>query len=475
MPSAGLAMLLIGPLLLLASLGSSKSSPAQDQTIVEIGDEDGSRLLLIQPAGTNDLQFTLFEGDESYSLTVVDGLTPGEMQDLRAGIDPDGRMWVELDGSLSAEGPATVPTNLNLGNVTFGGFLEGGAWQEFVEDLSVAEVIANDEPSLPDVTDPPGDVTPPDDPTPPEDPAPPEDPPPPSGDMFIVAHQDDDLLFMNPTLSEAIAGDEPVTTVYVTAGDAGEDEAYWAGREEGIKAAYSVMAGADDWVDELASIEVGGESFDVASSYLGSDPDIRLYFLRLPDGFSAGQGSEAYGNESLQQLAEGGIDTITTVDDTESYSAEQLTGVLTAIMEMHAPDQIHLQDHTTEHADIEHSDHIQTAEFASEAILDYSGEVTVTGYLGYATWGFEENLTPEEVADVRAAFMAYAAHDSHVLNADGSLQEAYETWVQREYPAYEYDHGAALMDMLALPADVSGPVDPDPAEDDPALSDPVVI
>src|ERR1044071_3475378 len=39
--------------------------------------------------------------------------------------------------------------------------------------------------------------------------------------LVIVAHQDDDLLFMQPDLSGAIHRGSPTTIVYVTAGDGG--------------------------------------------------------------------------------------------------------------------------------------------------------------------------------------------------------------------------------------------------------------
>src|SRR5262245_7566617 len=49
--------------------------------------------------------------------------------------------------------------------------------------------------------------------------------------MAFVAHEDDDLLFLSPDILHAIqAGDTCVRTVYLTAGDAGNDESYWSGR-----------------------------------------------------------------------------------------------------------------------------------------------------------------------------------------------------------------------------------------------------
>ena len=68
--------------------------------------------------------------------------------------------------------------------------------------------------------------------------------------MYIVAHQDDDLLFQSPGLLEDIAAGDCVRTVFVTAGDAGLGTSYWHAREEGSRAAYAEMAGvANAWTN----------------------------------------------------------------------------------------------------------------------------------------------------------------------------------------------------------------------------------
>ena len=51
--------------------------------------------------------------------------------------------------------------------------------------------------------------------------------------VYFSAHQDDDLIFMSPSLLNDVASGVGVWTVYLTAGDAGLGEDYWRGREEG--------------------------------------------------------------------------------------------------------------------------------------------------------------------------------------------------------------------------------------------------
>ena len=45
--------------------------------------------------------------------------------------------------------------------------------------------------------------------------------------LTIVAHEDDDLIFISPDLLHAIQAGATVRTVYVTAGDDGMSASYW--------------------------------------------------------------------------------------------------------------------------------------------------------------------------------------------------------------------------------------------------------
>src|SRR6266852_3026889 len=61
--------------------------------------------------------------------------------------------------------------------------------------------------------------------------------------LNIVAHQDDDLLFLSPHLLHDVQAGRCVRTVFVTAGDGGGGAGYWQTRENGPKAAYAEMNG----------------------------------------------------------------------------------------------------------------------------------------------------------------------------------------------------------------------------------------
>src|SRR5579871_4261019 len=66
-------------------------------------------------------------------------------------------------------------------------------------------------------------------------------------DLVVIAHQDDDLLFMQPDVIEAVRRGTGVTNVYVTAGNGtkGTDAANI--RYAGLRSAYAAAAGEDDW------------------------------------------------------------------------------------------------------------------------------------------------------------------------------------------------------------------------------------
>jgi hypothetical protein len=120
-----------------------------------------------------------------------------------------------------------------------------------------------------------------------------------SGGLQVVAHQDDDFLFMNPDVQNAIWEGLPTVTVYMTAGEAAGTAPRCAGalcpgaiaadRQHGIRAAYAQM-------DGLSSDAGGGyESYWnralwrpdgvhwVERYTLTPDPRIKLIFMNLHD------------------------------------------------------------------------------------------------------------------------------------------------------------------------------------------------
>jgi hypothetical protein len=129
----------------------------------------------------------------------------------------------------------------------------------------------------------------------------------------VVAHPDDDLFFLNPAILQTIASGGCATTAYVTSGDAGGEDSYYLGRESGVEAAYAQMAGVTNkWT--TTRVTLAGKS--VTRAVLTAQPALTLYFLRLPDGYIDGAGSERSNYKSLEQLELGSTANLQTLDRT---------------------------------------------------------------------------------------------------------------------------------------------------------------
>ena len=242
--------------------------------------------------------------------------------------------------------------------------------------------------------------------------------------MALISHADDDLYFMNPDIRGSIEDGLGHVTVISTAGDAGGSAGYWAGREAGIKAAYSVMTGSDAWVDETVTLDNGTSTFEIHSSYLEDQPEVRLYFLRLPDGNPGGSGYGSTGYESVDRLWDGAIAEISSVDGENSFTATELTWVMTELMNMHQPEMVMIQDHSSDYYESDHSDHIHTSLFAMEAQADYDSPHVVRSYVEYATSNLPTNLDAETIEENIAAIEAYAQYDGVSTTS---------AWLSRQY------------------------------------------
>jgi LmbE family N-acetylglucosaminyl deacetylase len=260
--------------------------------------------------------------------------------------------------------------------------------------------------------------------------------------MYMVAHEDDDLIFQSPNLSQEIASDRCVRTVFLTAGDDGQPRSYWSAREEGVEAAYSQMAEvADAWSESI--VEADGHS--ILLKTLTADPRISVVFMRLPDGiYPEGKGSPRYGNQSLMQLWNNGNpcsgcakeSSIRAVDGSNEYDYQELIETLASLINAFEPRQIATQNYTEEFFHGDHPDHVATAYFVREAQKLYTRPHRLRGYVGYNTEFMAPNVTGGALASKSSAFYVYGAHDSEVCDSVQACEGGeYATWLQRQYIA----------------------------------------
>jgi len=264
-----------------------------------------------------------------------------------------------------------------------------------------------------------------------------------SADMYVVAHQDDSLLFQSPALLQDIQSGDCVRTIFLTAGDNGRDQSYWSLRERGVEAAYADMAGvANSWA--TSTLTADGHPISLAT--LVGRPNVSLLFMRLPDGdWPDGLGTSLYGFQSLRQLWSYGnpsdnlgpsISTIDAVDRSTAYGYQDLIDTLAALMTSFQPQLIATQNFLNAFGDGDHADHVATAYFTQAAQSLYTTPHQLVGYESYETSAQPENVSPFLLEGKSSAFFRYGEYDYHVCSdAAGCAGTEYDGWLSREYVA----------------------------------------
>ena len=283
--------------------------------------------------------------------------------------------------------------------------------------------------------------------------------------LSFVAHEDDDLLFMNPDHLHKLRSGACLRTVYLTAGDDGLRSSYWLGREKGAEAAYDSMVGhgASLWLERYVSVNKH-EYIKMASPR--GNPNITLIFVHVADGNAPGNGFLRTHYESLEKLANGSLATMHTVDGQSSYSKSDLTNLLAQLMQFYRPDEIDTQTLINASAvSQDHSDHRTAGQFTAAAYAQYAQAVPLKYYTGYPISLLSQNVSGQDLTDKTAAFYAYVPHDTQVcLNpADCASSGPYASWLMRQYV---YTPGDALISPPAT-SSPAPPTDPAATPSDP--------
>lgn len=255
--------------------------------------------------------------------------------------------------------------------------------------------------------------------------------------MNIVAHEDDDLLFMNPDTLQDIQEGNCVRSIYVTAGDAGQDRSYWSGREQGVKAAYAHMLGPGTlWVEYTVKMP-GGTYITVAMPR--GNPQIALIFMHLPDGNIRGDGFAATNHVSLTKLYAGELPELRTVDKQSSYTKDNLVATLTQLLQAYRPDVVRTQSTEQGKNFTDHSDHIAVGKFVELAqtnnVTSQSPASHLVRYTGYPIRSQAENIAGGLLSAKESAFFAYAQHDNSVCRdaLDCARTATYGSYLRRQY------------------------------------------
>jgi LmbE family N-acetylglucosaminyl deacetylase len=265
--------------------------------------------------------------------------------------------------------------------------------------------------------------------------------------MNVVAHQDDDLLFMNPDLLHHIAAGHCVRTIYMTAGDAGQNSQYWLGRERGSQAAYASLLGIDKkelWVQR--TIKLADHEFITVVNPRGNRR-ISLVFMRLADGNINGKGFGASHHESLASLISNKLPRIQAVDSQSYYTSDQLTGALSLLMKTYQPTEVNTQA-TTDLGRVfhDHSDHTTAGQYTQRAHQAYMVQATpvpIHFFVGYPIRGKPENISGEDLRRKEDAFMAYGQFDNGVCHSIAVCERipTYWSYLHRQYTTEQWTSG----------------------------------
>jgi hypothetical protein len=255
----------------------------------------------------------------------------------------------------------------------------------------------------------------------------------------IVAHQDDDLLFLNPDISHDIESGKCIRTIYLTAGDAGLKDFYWLSRERGSQDAYSHMTIENDdlWIKRIVKFT---ETEFITIATPKNNPKISLIFMHLPDGNFDGSGFVRSDKESLTKLYAHKIGSIHSVDKQSTYSSEQLTTALVSLIKYYQPSLVRSQSTERSFKNdlyLDHSDHITTGLFAQNAYQRVYSNNTIPfyAYIGYPIHGIHENLSLTDSRDKTDTLLSYAKQDNGVCQSLIACAKSptYGSYLKRQY------------------------------------------
>lgn len=259
--------------------------------------------------------------------------------------------------------------------------------------------------------------------------------------MNVVAHQDDDLLFLSPDLLNSIQSGDCVRTVYITAGDAGSGQLYWLAREHGSEAAYNTMTkNTQPWIER--NIKIDENQFYTIANPL-NNPRYSLIFMHLPDGNVGGQGFRVSHGESLARLYGGYIRSIHSVDGQSSYTAFQLEAALQQMVDTFQPAQIRTQAPYNESAMApDHSDHIAVGRMVTNTFEQFNDAAhsNIAYYVGYPVRTMPRNVEDSSLAGKVAAFLAYAQYDSATCQTMVECDSiVYGSYLRHQFTTTEFE------------------------------------
>jgi LmbE family N-acetylglucosaminyl deacetylase len=260
----------------------------------------------------------------------------------------------------------------------------------------------------------------------------------PAADLVVVAHQDDDLLFMQPDVLDAVRGGAGITSVYVTAGNGTKGTDRADRRYEGLMEAYGAATNATEW--SCGFIELVDRT---AQHCRLADRNVTLVFLGYPDG-----GKEGELDGSLLSLWEGTTQTVETVAErTARYDRAGLIDVVAQIVRETQPLRVRTLEVAATHGR-DHSDHMLVGALTVLALSRANSHPELISYRGYATASEPPNKHDaifDDTVAILGRYEACAADCGSCGDTCTTIDQTHITWLRRRYAVGFRDGGAGRL------------------------------
>ncbi len=252
--------------------------------------------------------------------------------------------------------------------------------------------------------------------------------------VSVVAHQDDDILFIDPGITEAARAGGCVTTIYLVGGASGAGFDYVSTRERASQSAYARMMGVDsNWT--IDTIVAGGVHLMRAT--LTARPNVAMVYLRIKGGGVRG------GNVPLANLFDAGTTeqswpyTSQADGPTNTFTRSVLVGTIRALIESASATTVYALNPDAISYE-EHPDHIYSARVTREALRNVSLNLNVAYHETYPTGGEVPNVAPSAVQLARdvvgtyfdkegGGYIGEAAFGEHQYNGNWIARRRFKT------------------------------------------------
>lgn len=296
--------------------------------------------------------------------------------------------------------------------------------------------------------------------------------------LAVLAHPDDDLLFLEPDLKQDYG--LPSTSVYVTGGDAtnhgGPNKefpdpcAYSASRFNGLRAAHSRGVANPTWT--IAAVTVNGHVIE--EDTLDQRPTTKLVFLRLHEAGDGHFSSGANGFQNIYDLfqfpkpgfREWSLGTDAFDGDCDPrwakqyYTHDDLLKTFGALMARYQASTVLSLDPNVGYDFVQNIDHIGVARFVGAASQTWhgpggKGHLLLRDYRAYTIRIDPGNLDAATSADKQQEFLAYVGADRKDIKGryhgqndpePDPYNDFYSAFVHREYPRWTNGVGWAALD-----------------------------